>query len=483
MSLGKFKHSLTTIKQMRSPASNQRSSPSEKDDSTHFKAKLFQKIKPRATLGPEKLTLEGVMQQLDKKKPVIQHNRVEIDIEVGSIIRQRSYEQLRKPKTHDSGAQLKESIDSVEVRPNIQPNCDLKEFLSGRASITARANRTKKRTAGSGDFDKVNLDLYDKNPQKNQELNHKELKSSESRSKMLKKQIAARKEEDLPLRKAPVATPTPVVQSVVGCWYYRRAVREAILQSRLKSPHLIHLETSFVYFQKLRELIQRSEHLSLSRAKKVQLPVQVGQARPTLLFDIDETLVHCDIKNETTSFDKRVRIMMTIPPKQKVMVLPLLPQANVNIRPYAGKLLKNLSKQFEIGVFTAAAAHYAREIVNILDPDNSVIKFCLSRENCYEIHPNVYIKDLRVISNRDLKKVFLVDNAAYSYAYQLDNGIPIVGYYEGKEDEELRHLEEYLVHLGNAKSPLHENRHFFKNYLLHEENDVNSFANKFNDFQ
>ena len=40
----------------------------------------------------------------------------------------------------------------------------------------------------------------------------------------------------------------------------------------------------------------------------------------------------------------------------------------------------------------------------------------------------MHIKDLRVI-NRPLTDILLVDNAAYSYAYQLDNGIPIIPYY------------------------------------------------------
>ena len=56
----------------------------------------------------------------------------------------------------------------------------------------------------------------------------------------------------------------------------------------------------------------------------------------------------------------------------------------------------------------------------------------------------MYVKDLRVI-NRDLKDMVLVDNAAYSYAYQLDNGIPIFPYYHGQVDFELKILEEYLM--------------------------------------
>ena len=45
----------------------------------------------------------------------------------------------------------------------------------------------------------------------------------------------------------------------------------------------------------------------------------------------------------------------------------------------------------------------------------------------------VYVKDLRII-DRDLSQLILVDNAAYSYAFQLDNAIPILPYYKGKND-------------------------------------------------
>lgn len=55
----------------------------------------------------------------------------------------------------------------------------------------------------------------------------------------------------------------------------------------------------------------------------------------------------------------------------------------------------------------------------------------------------MYVKDLRVLS-RDLKDVALVDNAAYSYAFQLDNGIPILPYYHGSQDYELKALEKFV---------------------------------------
>lgn len=58
----------------------------------------------------------------------------------------------------------------------------------------------------------------------------------------------------------------------------------------------------------------------------------------------------------------------------------------------------------------------------------------------------MHVKDLRVI-NRKPTDMVLVDNAAYSYAFQLDNGIPIIPYYEGKNDYELKALQTYLERL------------------------------------
>jgi CTD small phosphatase-like protein 2 len=57
----------------------------------------------------------------------------------------------------------------------------------------------------------------------------------------------------------------------------------------------------------------------------------------------------------------------------------------------------------------------------------------------------MYIKDLRVIQNREMKNIVLVDNAPYSYYFQMENGVPIVPYYDCKEDVELLQLEKFLM--------------------------------------
>jgi len=43
-----------------------------------------------------------------------------------------------------------------------------------------------------------------------------------------------------------------------------------------------------------------------------------------------------------------------------------------------------------------------------------------------------------------MKDLLIVDNAVYSFGFQLENGIPIIPFYEDKEDEELLHLTQYL---------------------------------------
>ena len=45
----------------------------------------------------------------------------------------------------------------------------------------------------------------------------------------------------------------------------------------------------------------------------------------------------------------------------------------------------------------------------------------------------MYTKDLRIL-NRSLEDVVLIDNAAYSFGWQIDNGIPILPFYDSDED-------------------------------------------------
>jgi len=107
--------------------------------------------------------------------------------------------------------------------------------------------------------------------------------------------------------------------------------------------------------------------------------------------------------------------------------------------------LKELSKEFEVIVFTASHGCYANRVLDYLDPKGEYIHHRLFRENCVVSEDGAYIKDLRVFENRDLKDIAIIDNACYSFAYHVENGVPIIPYYNNKNDVELKHLKNYLM--------------------------------------
>lgn len=169
------------------------------------------------------------------------------------------------------------------------------------------------------------------------------------------------------------------------------------------------------------------------REKMQYLPKRPGyQHKKTVVFDLDETLVHC-CENVA---EAQVPITVTFPTGELV-------QAGINIRPYAREVLASANQDFEVIVFTASHRCYADEVLNYLDPTGSLIHHRLYRENCL-VTEGVHIKDLRVFGNRRLQDIVIVDNAAYSFGYQLNNGIPIISWYSDPTDKELFNLVHYL---------------------------------------
>lgn len=130
----------------------------------------------------------------------------------------------------------------------------------------------------------------------------------------------------------------------------------------------------------------------------------------------------------------------------------------IKIRPFAREFLKKMKEHFEIMVFTASVASYAETIVKELDPEKKYISYILDRNFCLETKNGFYIKDLRIIKNRDLKNMVLVDNLVHSFGFQVENGIPIIEWTGNKADVELKHLMDYLLEMKKADDVRDYNR-------------------------
>jgi len=106
----------------------------------------------------------------------------------------------------------------------------------------------------------------------------------------------------------------------------------------------------------------------------------------------------------------------------------------INLRPHIQSCLEACSARFQIGVFTASAQDYADQVIDLIDPTHEFIQFRLYRQHCVQTHDGHYIKDLRVIRNRQLTDMLLVDNSVHSFGLQLDNGVPIIPFFDDESD-------------------------------------------------
>lgn len=90
------------------------------------------------------------------------------------------------------------------------------------------------------------------------------------------------------------------------------------------------------------------------------------------------------------------------------------------------------------------------------DPEKKLIKQVLSREHCIESN-KFYIKDLRIISDRKLKDLIIIDNSIVCFAYNLDNGVPINDFHADSEDDmELYYMCSYLEDIFHHYDDLRE---------------------------
>jgi hypothetical protein len=122
-------------------------------------------------------------------------------------------------------------------------------------------------------------------------------------------------------------------------------------------------------------------------------------------------------------------------------------------------------KNYIIIVYTASHQTYADSVLNYLDPSGEFIKYRLYRHNCVEIiveGEKLYIKDLRIIKNIELKDMIIIDNSVLSFAFQLENGIPILPYYDNKDDNELKFLTDYLNNIASVNDLRVENKKCIK---------------------
>ncbi len=152
-------------------------------------------------------------------------------------------------------------------------------------------------------------------------------------------------------------------------------------------------------------------------------------SRGTVALDLDETLVHTTTDPNALGYDMKLSIRCAH--SKQVIV------CYVYLRPYLLQFLKQISRWYEIVIFTASQSDYADPLINSFDS----CKFISRRffRNCCKLVGNEYVKDLSMVRD-DFSRVVLVDNSPMCYSMNPENAVPIKSWRGERCDTELLDL-------------------------------------------
>ena len=200
----------------------------------------------------------------------------------------------------------------------------------------------------------------------------------------------------------------------------------------------------------------------LEEKEKAKIPNKVKILNPNnrkklAVFDLDETLIHGVVN--TQNYRNKDNILSIILPSKKIAKI------GVNIRPHWEEAIQRISKLYNIVIYTASHASYADSVLDFIDPEKKYFYNRLYRSNCIDIKidgTDIYIKDLNIFEDFNLKDILIVDNSVLAFAFHLDNGIPILPYYEAKNDYELLFCAYYFESIFEYDDLRDVNKKFMK---------------------
>ena len=161
----------------------------------------------------------------------------------------------------------------------------------------------------------------------------------------------------------------------------------------------------------------------------------------TLVLDLDETMISFLMTNSKTG------------------------EGKLRLRPYLKMFLEEISKIYEIVIFTAGTKDYADPILDIIEKDKKFFSFRLYRNHTI-VMGNYYIKDISRLG-RDLDKVIIVDNMPQNFRLQKDNGILISSFFgEDENDNALFNLKKVLVRIYEENDDVRNCIRKYKNEII-----------------
>lgn len=178
-------------------------------------------------------------------------------------------------------------------------------------------------------------------------------------------------------------------------------------------------------------------------SRKPELP----KPRKKLVLDLDETLIHSLLRTQP-------RLAFSGAPLPKVIEIQLNGLASlyyVYKRPHCDYFLLEISKWYELQIFTASVREYADPIIDWLEStirakrrnlqDTPIFTKRYYRDHCTLRKGVGYVKDLsKFFASDELKSVVILDNSPVLYALHENNAVMIEGWINDQHDRDLINL-------------------------------------------
>ena len=223
------------------------------------------------------------------------------------------------------------------------------------------------------------------------------------------------------------------------------------------------------YYEYLDLCFETLQEMNLNKVPKTKTQIDFKfikekKEKKIALFDLDETLVHCigEINSnncDDPKFKNAHKINVLLPCNKEVTI-------GINIRPHLKESLDKIKDVYNLVIFTASHKSYSDAVLNYLDPEDKYFHYRLYRDSCVQYKTNdvnFYVKDLDIFNdNYDLKDIIIIDNSILSFAYHINNGIPVVPFYDSTQDSELSLLSFYLLSIASYKDLREANKQHIK---------------------
>ena len=238
------------------------------------------------------------------------------------------------------------------------------------------------------------------------------------------------------------------------------------------SSSIFKISESYINIEKcINDLNLNINNLSLSKL--------ISIINESILFCMDSNInVNIEIENNNNNNDNNINqpeiiktpYITTKMQKNFCLVLDLdetithnTPTNYFLVRPGTINFLTEISKYYEIIIFTSAHQNYADNILNRLDPEKKFISFRFYKQHTY-VEENKIVKNIKNLG-RDLKKIIFIDNIKYVAKYSMENIYQIKTWIDDVFDNELERIKNKLIEIAKNKKYLKDVRKAIKELI------------------